>query len=349
MNGFHRIGSIMFGSTRFGSTTRHLSCAAAMLCALSLSMSHASAQSTAAAPSTFPNKPVRLVIPFGPGGVTDLIARTIQPKLSERFGQPVVIDNRPGAGGVIATNNVAKSPADGYTLFLSWDTHTINPIVMNDLPYDTFKDFAPVTLMVRLPLVMGAWGGLPANTLAEYIALAKSQPGKLNFASIGSGSSNRLHSELLNSLGGIKVMHIPYKGGGPAIQAMLTGEVSYGFFSYGSMRGHIQAGKLKPLAVTGTKRMAELPDVPTMAESGFPGYEAYSWVGIYAPAGTPDPVITRINSDFKAVLADPEVSKKLISLGVEIVGSTPQALQQFQRNDYDKWLKFVREAKLKFE
>ena len=326
--------------------SRRMACAAVALCSLSLLALPAAAQS---APANFPDKPVRLVIPFGAGGVTDLIARTIQPKLSERFGQSVIIDNRPGAGGVIATQHVARSPADGYTLFLSWDTHTINPIVMKDLPYDTFKDFAPVTLLVRLPLVMGAWGNLPANTLQEYIALARSQPGKLNFASIGSGSSNRLHSELLNSLAGIQVMHIPYKGGGPAIQAMLTGEVSYGFFSYGSMRGHLQAGKLKPLAVTGTKRMAELPNVPTMAESGFPGFEAYSWVGIYAPAGTPNAIISRINREFGAVLADPEVSKKLISLGVELVGSTPQGLQQFQREDYDKWVKFAREAKLKFE
>jgi tripartite-type tricarboxylate transporter receptor subunit TctC len=336
----------MKGFHQFAGLSRRIACAIGMLCALSFSVPPAAAQSP---PSGFPDKPVRLVIPFGPGGVTDLIARTIQPKLSERFGQPVVIDNRPGAGGVIATQHVARSPADGYTLFLSWDSHTINPIVMKDLPYDTFKDFAPVTLLVRLPLVMGAWGGLPANTLGEFITLAKNQPGKLNFASIGSGSSNRLHSELLNSLAGTQVMHIPYKGGGPAIQAMLTGEVAYGFFSFGSMRGHVQAGKLKPLAVTGTKRMAELPNVPTMAESGFPGFEAYSWVGIYAPAGTPDAVITRLNRDFGAVLADPEISKKLVALGVEIVGSTPQALQQFQRADYDKWSRFVREAKLKFE
>lgn len=322
---------------------------ASMMAALIASSACALLPASAGAQGAFPSKPLNFVIPFGPGGATDIIARTIQPKLAERFGQPVVIDNKPGGGGVVATQHVARSAPDGHTLFLSWDTHTINSIVMKDLPYDIFKDFAPVTLLIRLPLVMAAWGGLPANTLGEFIALAKAQPGKFNFASIGSGSSNRLHSELLNSLAGTQVVHIPYKGGGPAIQAMLSGEVAYGFFSYAATRGHIQAGKLKPLAVTGTKRMDDLPNVPTMAESGFPGYEAYSWMGIYAPAGTPDAVIARLNREFLATLADAEVAKKLAAAGVDVVGSTPQQLWQFQRADYEKWARFTREAKLKFE
>lgn len=302
-----------------------------------------------AAQTAFPSRPVRLVIPFGPGGATDIIARMIQPRLAERLGQPVVIDNRPGAGGVIATGHVARSPADGYTLFLSWDTHTINPIVMKELPYDTFRDFAPVSLLVRLPLVMGASASLPVASLQEYVALARQQPGRLNFASIGSGSSNRLHSELLNSLAGIQVVHIPYKGGGPAIQAIVSGEVSYGFFSYAAMKGLMQAGRIKALAVTGTKRMSELPDVPTMSESGFPGYEAYSWIGIYAPAGTPEAIVERLSRDFAAVVAEPEVARRLAESGVEPVGSSPAALQRFQQADYEKWVKFSREAKLKFE
>ncbi|MFM9982909.1 MAG: tripartite tricarboxylate transporter substrate binding protein [Burkholderiales bacterium] len=303
----------------------------------------------ACAQGSFPSKPLNFVIPFGPGGATDIIARTIQPKLAERFGQPVLIDNKPGAGGVVATSFVAKSAPDGHTLFLSWDTHTINPIVIKDLPYDTFKDFAPVTLLIRLPLVMAAWAGLPAKTLGEFNALAKAQPGKFNFASIGSGSSNRLHSELLNSLAGTQVVHVPYKGGGPAIQAMITGEVAYGFFSYAATRGHLQGGKLKALAVTGTKRMADLPDVPTMSEAGFPGYEAYSWMGIYAPAGTPEAVIARLNKEFVATVSDAEVNKKLVASGVEIVAGSPQQLVQFQRADYEKWAKFAQEAKLKFD
>jgi len=320
------------------------------ICALATAVTCAALPLAAgAADPAFPTKPVRMVIPFAPGGLTDLVARVIQPKLSERLGQTVLIDNRPGAGGVIATNHVAKSAPDGHTLFLSWDTHTINPIAMKQLPYDTFKDLAPVTLMIRLPLVMGAWSQLPVNSLGEFVKLAKSQPGKLNFASIGSGSSNRLYSELLNSLAGIDVVHVPYSGGGAAILAMMSGEAAYGFFSYGSMQAHLKSGKLKALAVTGTRRLAELPDTPTMVEAGFPGYEAYSWVGIYAAAGTPDAIITRLNREFVAVLNDPEINKRLTGMGVEVVASTPQALAKFQQDDHQKWVDFVRKAKLQFD
>lgn len=297
----------------------------------------------------FPSKPVTLVVPFAPGGGSDIVARTISPKLSERLGQSVLVDNKPGASGVIATNAVAKATPDGSMLFLSWDTHAINPVVMKDLPYDTFKDFVPVTLLARLPLVMGAWAGLPANTLPEFIALAKRQPGKFNYASVGSGSSNRLHSENLHKLAGIELAHIPYKGGGPSIQAMLTGEVAYSFLSFASMRSHIQAGKLKALAVTGDKRLPELPNTPTMIESGFPGFEAYGWIGIFAPAGTPEATVARLHRDFVAALADPEVGKRLSAAGVEAIGSTPQELDQWVRKDYEKWVKFVRETKLRFD
>jgi len=297
----------------------------------------------------FPSKSVTLVVPFAPGGGSDIVARTIQAKLSERLGQSVLVDNKPGASGVIATNAVAKAAPDGHTLFLSWDTHAINPVVMKDLPYDTFKDFVPVTLLARLPLVMGAWGGLQANNVPEFIALAKRQAGKLNYASVGSGSSNRLHSENLHKLAGIELAHIPYKGGGPSIQALLTGEVAYSFLSYASLRGHIQSGKLKALAVTGDKRIPDLPNVPTMIESGFPGFEAYGWIGIFAPTGTPDAAVARLHREFVATLADPEVGRRLVAAGVESIGSTPQELDQWVRKDYDKWVKFVRETKLKFE
>ena len=297
----------------------------------------------------FPTRPVTLVVPFAPGGGSDIVARTVQPRLAERLGQPVQVDNKPGASGVIATQAVAKAAADGHMLFLSWDTHAINPVVMKDLPYDTFRDFVPVTLLARLPLVMGAWGGLPANTLAEFIALARRQPGKMNYASVGSGSSNRLHSENLHRLAGIELAHVPYKGGGPSIQAMLTGEVVYSFLSYASMRGHIAAGRLKALAVTGDKRIAELPAVPTMIESGFPGFEAYGWIGIFAPAGTPEPVVARLHRDFVAALAEAEVGKRLAAAGVEPIGSTPAELDAWVRKDYDKWVRFVRDTKLRFD
>ena len=304
---------------------------------------------TAMAQGAYPAKSVTLVLPFPPGGSTDIVARTIQPKLSALLSQPVLVDNRSGAAGVIATNYVAKSAPDGYTLFLSFDTHAINPIVYKDIPYDIFKDLVPVTLLVRFPLVMGAYGGLAAGNLKEFVALAKSQPGKLNYASTGLGSMNHLLAENLKSLAGVDVLHVPYKGGGPAIQAMLTGEVAFCFLSYAAQKGQMQAGKLKPLAVSGARRMADLPDVPTVAESGYPGFEAYSWIGIFAPAGTPEAVIRRLHQDFALTLQDAEVKAKLVTAGFEPVGSTPQELGQFVRNEYDKWAKFVKEAKIRFE
>ena len=309
----------------------------------------AMASSAAFAQGGFPTRAVTLVVPFAPGGGSDIVARTLQPKLSALLGQAVLVDNKPSASGVIATNFVAKAPPDGHTLFLSWDNHSINPVINKDLPYDTAKDFAPVTLLVRLPLVMGAWGALPANTAQDFIALAKRQPGKFNYASVGAGSSNRLVSENLNRLAGIDVAHIPYKGGGPSILALLSGEVAYSYLSYASLKGHIQTGKLKALAVTGARRLHDLPNVATMIESGFPGFEAYGWIGIFAPAGTPEATISRLHRDFVAVLADPEVKQRISAIGAEIVGSTPQELDQFWRKEYDFWERFVKETKLRFE
>ena len=304
---------------------------------------------TTAFAQAFPTRPVTLTVPFAPGGGSDTVARTIQAKLSEKLGQPVLVENRTGASGAIATAAVAKSTPDGHTLFLSWDTHAINPVIMKDLPYDTFKDFASVTLLARLPLVMGAWAGLPASNLAEFIALAKRQPGKLNYASVGTASSNRLYSEYMHSLAGIQLAHIPYKGGGPSIQAMLTGEVAYSLLSFASMKGHIQAGRLKAFAVTGSKRMPDLPNVPTMVESGFPGFEVYGWIGIFAPAGTPESTVARLNRDLNSTINDPEVVRKLTAAGVESVGSTPAELDRWVRSEYDKWAKFVKGSNLVFE
>ena len=297
----------------------------------------------------FPTKAVTLLVPFAPGGGSDTVARTIQSQLGEKLGQPVLVENRTGASGAIATAAVAKAPPDGHTLFLSWDTHAINPVIMKDLPYDTFKDFVPVTLLARLPLVMGVWSGLPANTMAEFIALAKRQPGKLNYASVGTASSNRLYSEYMHSLAGIELAHIPYKGGGPSIQAMLTGEVAYSLLSFASQKGYFQSGRLKAFAVTGAKRMADLPDVPTLIESGFPGMEVYGWIGIFAPAGTPEAVVARLNRDFIATIQDADVAKRLAAAGVDAVGSTPAELDRWVRSEYDKWSKFVKSSNVSFK
>lgn len=309
----------------------------------------ACAAGPALAQERFPTKPVTLVIPFPAGGGTDLVARTIQGRLAELLGVSVIIDNKPGGSGVIATNAVAKSAPDGHTLFLSWDMHAINPVVMKNLPYDTLKDFVSVTLLARLPLVMGASEKLGVKTLPEFIALAKQKPGALNYASLGSGSSNRLHSENLNRMAGIQVMHIPYKGGAPSVQALITGEVAYSFLSNSTLKAHIQAGKIVPLAVAGEKRSPEMPNVPTMVELGFPGFEAYAWIGVFAPAGTPEGVVARLHRDFVKVIQDPGVQKRLVDVGVEPIGSTPRELDAWVNKEYQKWRRFAEETGLKFE
>lgn len=309
----------------------------------------ASAQSAAApAPGGFPDRPLRLVVPFPPGGAIDLVARMVQPALTQQLGQQVIVDNRPGANGVIATALVTKAAPDGYTLFLSWD-HTITPLSVKNLPYDIFKDLAPITLLVKVPLVMAAWKELPADSLSEFVALAKKEPGKLNFASIGPGSSVRLYSEWFNQVANINVVNVSYKGGGQAVQAIASGEVAYGFFSVGAVRGQMQAGRIKPLAVTSTTRIAELSSVPTMAEQGFPGFETSSWMGIYAPAGTPRPVVDRLNRALVAALSDPQLHKSLVGLGMEVVVGSPEELARYQEADFRKWDEFVRSTRLRLD
>jgi tripartite-type tricarboxylate transporter receptor subunit TctC len=296
----------------------------------------------------FPTRPVTIVVGFAPGGSNDIMARNVQAKLAERLGVPVVVENRPGGGGVVGTSYVAKAAPDGYTLLLTWDTHVVNSLVMKDLPFDIFKDFVPVSFLGRFPLVMVTRKDLPANNLREFVALAKKQPGKMNFASVGAGSSTRLQAENLIKLAGIEVVHIPYKGAGPSVMALVTGEVAFSFLSYGAIKGQLDGGKLKALAVTGATRMPELPDVPTTAESGYPDSQGYSWIGMFAPAGTPEAVVQRLNREFKATLADAEVQRKITGIGVEPISSTPQELDAYVKTEYGKWSKFVKESKLNF-
>jgi tripartite-type tricarboxylate transporter receptor subunit TctC len=297
----------------------------------------------------FPVKPVTLVLPFPPGGSTDIVARIIQPRLAQALGQQIIVDNRPGAAGQIATAYVAKAAPDGHTLFVSFDTHAINPVANKNLPYDTFRDFAPVTLLVRFALVIGAHPSVQGANLKEFIEYARTQPGKLNYASTGLGSLNHLAAEDLKRRAGIDVLHVPYKGGGPVVQAILANESQFTFLSFAALKSHIQAGKIKALAVTGTKRLPELPEVPTVAESGFPGFEAYSWIGIFAPAATPAAVVNKLHDDFVAAVNDPEVRAKLTGAGFEVVGSTQAELGRFVRNEYERWDRFARETQIKFE
>jgi tripartite-type tricarboxylate transporter receptor subunit TctC len=297
----------------------------------------------------FPSRPVTIVIGFAPGGMSDVIARVFQARLAQRLGVPVIIDNRPGAGGITGTSYVARSAPDGYTLLLTWDAHIINAIALKDLPYNVGKDFAPVIYVGRLPLLMVARKDLPANNVKEFVALAKTVPGKMNFASVGMASPTRLEAENLIRQAGIKVAHIPYKGAAPSLVALLSGEVAFSFLSYPAVRGQIDAGAIKALAVTGSTRLPELPNVPTMAESGFAGAQAYSWQGIFVPAGTPAKTIATLNAAINEALLDPEVKAKLHGNGVETVGGSVEDFASFQRSEYEKWAKFVRETKISFE
>lgn len=295
------------------------------------------------------DKPLTLVVPFPPGGSTDITARTIQSKLAERIGRPVVVENRPGAASQIATQHVAKAAPDGNTLLISFDNHSINPIVKPKLPYDTFKDFVGVSLLVRFPLVIAANPSVQGNNLAEFIAAAKKRPGYYSYASTGIGSLNQLAMEDLKRKAGIFVLHVPYGGGGPAIAAVVGNTASMTLLSYAALKGQIQADKLKPLAVTGAQRLPELPKTPTVAESGYPGFEAYSWIGVFAPADTPAAIVKKLTADFQAVLSDPEIKTKLTQGGFDVQASDGPTLDKYAKSEFDRWQQFVKTTKLNLD
>jgi tripartite-type tricarboxylate transporter receptor subunit TctC len=295
------------------------------------------------------DKPLTLVVPFPPGGSTDITARTIQPKLAERIGRPVVVENRPGAASQIATQHVVKAAPDGNTLLISFDNHSINPIVKPKLPYDTFKDFVGVSLLVRFPLVIAANPSVQGNNLSEFIAAAKKRPGYYSYASTGIGSLNQLAMEDLKRKAGIFVLHVPYGGGGPAIAAVVGNTASMTLLSYAALKGQIQADKLKPLAVTGAQRLPELPKTPTVAESGYPGFEAYSWIGVFAPADTPAATVKKLTADFQAVLSDPEIKTKLTQGGFDVQASDGPTLDKYAKNEFDRWQQFVKTTKLNLD
>jgi len=295
------------------------------------------------------DKPLTLVVPFPPGGSTDITARTIQSKLAERIGRPVVVENRPGAASQIATQHVAKATPDGNTLLISFDNHSINPIVKPKLPYDTFKDFVGVSLLVRFPLVIAANPSVQGNNLSEFIAAAKKRPGYYSYASTGIGSLNQLAMEDLKRKAGIFVLHVPYGGGGPAIAAVVGNTASMTLLSYAALKGQIQADKLKPLAVTGAQRLPELPKTPTVAESGYPGFEAYSWIGVFAPADTPAAIVKKLTADFQAVLSDPEIKTKLTQGGFDVQASDGPTLDKYAKSEFDRWQQFVKTTKLNLD
>jgi len=303
----------------------------------------------AQAQPAFPSRPVSLVLPSAPGDPTDLIARVLQPRMSERLRQPFLVENRPGGSAVIASSAVAKAQPDGHTLLLALSAHSINPIALKQLPYDTFRDFAPVTLLARFPLVIGANAAARGSNLREFIGAARAQSGGVNFASPGIGTLSFLVGEEINRRSGLSAVHLAFKGGAPAVQAMLANQAQYGALPLNLMGAHFASGRLKPLAITSGTRAQQLPGVPTVAESGFPGFEAYNWIGVFAPAATPRAVIGRLHGEFVAALAEADVRQKLGSVGFEIVGSTPQELDRFVRREFEHWDRFVREFNVKFE
>jgi len=304
----------------------------------------------ALAQDTWPSRPLRLILPFPPGGGTDILGRLIAERLSASLGQPVVVENRGGAGGVIGTDVVAKARPDGYTLLIAnVGITSINPALYPKLPYDPDKAFAPISLFCELPFVLMASPKLQANSVKELVAYAKANPEKVTYASSGQGGSPHLTAELFQLLTGTKMTHVPYKGGGPAMIDLMAGHVDLLFASVLEGSGHIKAGKLKGLAVTHAKRNPALPDVPTISEAGVKGGESGSWIALLAPAGTPPAVIHKLNADIMLVVADAEVREKLIGQGAVPQSTTPGELQKLIDADLARYGKIIREKNLKAE
>ena len=297
----------------------------------------------------YPSRPVKVIVPFSPGGAVDGPMRIIAEQLSKRLGQQVVVENKPGAGATIGSELVARAAPDGYTLLLASQTNAISATLYTKLAYDPIEDFAPISLIGREPGVLVVNPALPVKTFAEFIAYVKERPGQIDYASSGNGSGQHLFAALLASSTGLKMNHIPYKGSGQATTDLLGGQVMVSIPGTAGMVGHIKAGKLRALAVTGAKRSPQLPDVPTVMESGVPGYEAYVWMGLLAPKGTPQPIIDRLYRELIPVLASPEVKTYMAGAGIEIVGSTPAEFAQFFRAEKALWAKVVRETGAKID
>lgn len=312
--------------------------------ALAVSISSVSAQA-----QDFPTRPIRMIVPYAPGGNVDISARIVGPVLSELLGQPVVVDNRPGGGGNVGAALVAKAQPDGHTLLVgSSGPLTINPIVYKDMPYDSIKDFAPVSRVQSVTLVVLANQKFPVNSVRELIDRAKAQPGKVTVASAGTGTTNHFAIELFANMTGTRLLHVPYKGSGPALTELLGGQVNVMFDQLTSSMGFIREGRLKVLAVTAAKRVSALPNVPTLAESGVPGYEASTFLGILAPAGTPAAVVNQLNAAIRKVMDMPAVQERFRSLGTDPGASSPQEFAAIIRDELTKWQRVAKEAHLQF-
>jgi tripartite-type tricarboxylate transporter receptor subunit TctC len=319
--------------------SKSLQCCAAVATVLVAGANHALAQA-------WPSKPVRVVVPLSAGGGVDTVARVFAAKFSEAWKQPVVVDNRPGAGGTIGADLVAKAPKDGYTLLISASSHAVSPSLYPNLPYDALKDFAPATQIISTYLMLAVNPKVAANSVQELVALAKSQPGRLNFGSTGSGSAPHLVSELFKLEAGIDVVHVPYKGDAPLQPALIANDVQYAFLTPIAVMQHVKAGRLRAIAVTGTKRASIAPDVPTIAEAGLPNAEYVGWMGVFAPGGTPREALEAIAGETIRILKMPDIAPKVPGWGGEAAGTTPDEFAARYRSDVAKFARIVREARV---
>jgi len=318
---------------------------AAVLC-LGVYAGNAAAQAVDAA--KFPAKPIRMIVPFPPGGSNDILGRFLAQKMTERLGQQTIVDNRAGADGIIGTELASRSPADGHTLLIVSTSYTMNPAI-HKLPYDPVKSLIPLSLIASGGNVIAINPSLPVNSMKELIALAKSKPGQLRYASSGVGGFNHFGGELFNTMAGVKMLHIPYKGGAPAMLDVMTGQVEVVFGTLIQALSHIRTGKLKPLGVGSAKRSPLLPAVPTISEGGVPGYDGSIWWGVLGPAGIPSPIVTKLNAEFGAILRDPQMAKRLAAEAAEAVVDTPEAFGKLIVSDIAKWSRIAKQAGIRAE
>jgi tripartite-type tricarboxylate transporter receptor subunit TctC len=327
----------VFAMKRFIGKGRALTCALAMLAA------------AAANGQSYPTKSVRLIVPYAPGGIVDYVGRLIGQRLSDAFGQNVVIDNRPGAGGIIGIETASKASGDGYTLLIMDPAIVINPSLLAKVPYDINKDLTPATILSSSPLVLAINAKVVANNVQELVNLAKSQPGKLSFASAGIGTTPHMAGEMFKARIQQNITHVPYKGSGPAMTDLIAGQVQLTFSSITAALPYIRDGRLRGLATTGEKRAAALPNLPTIAESGFPGFEVDLWLAVFVPADMPRDILMRINSELRKALQHPDIKSGFEKVGAEPVGNTPQEAAVFVKNEFKKWADVIKTAHIKAE
>jgi tripartite-type tricarboxylate transporter receptor subunit TctC len=316
---------------------------ASLLATLGLSVT-APAQAQA-----YPNKPLRIVVPYPAGGGTDVIARMVGAKLSESWGQPVIIENKAGASGILGNDAVAKAAPDGYTVLMGITTLVQMPHLNNKLPYDVFKDFTPILQLALSANLFAVPANSPAKTLKEYISLAKADPAKYNYGSFGAGTTSHLHGELFNMQAGTKLAHVPYKGGAPLATDLMGGQVTAGFLDVTSARAHLNSGRMRFLAISGTKRYANLPNVPTFAEEGLKDFEAAGWFGMFLPANAPRDVVTKLSNEIYRISRLPDVRAKIVDIGLQTVDSGPEVFARTMRSDYAIWGKIVKAADIKLD